>query len=141
MPDVCAGICQTLLGGNNTRISICSGRCQLGSVAGCGVDANSTALPDASCLFGPQGADVGDLGTCGQLCDCNGDCLNQTLICRPDNNIFGGTGRAGYCASRINDEGGTEKGIVCPTAPDAGQTKPPADAGKPKPPADAGTKG
>lgn len=148
MPDVCAGVCRTLVGGNNTRISICSGRCQLGGSAGCGVDANSTALPDAFCLFGPQGAGPGDLGTCGQLCDCNSDCLNDTLICLADDNLAAGTGRAGYCTSRINDEGGTERGIVCPTVPDGGKPKPPADAGKPaadaggtKPPADAGSKG
>ena len=113
-PDVCAGVCSTLAANGNNQVSVCGGRCQLGGAVGCGFDLTASAAVDAFCLYGPTNADVGDLGLCGQLCDCNGDCRDAAFICRADSTLQSVTGRAGYCTAPNNGGGGTDKGIACP---------------------------
>ena len=141
MPDACRGNCERFSGGAGHVDTMCTGRCQLGGTAGCGVDVASSTTFDAFCIFGASDAGTGDLGACAQLCDCNSDCLDKQLVCSafPDQ-LVTLTGRQGVCASPYANEAGLDPGIICASTPDASKP-PPADAGKPKPPADAGTKG
>ena len=132
--DQCAGFC--VAPGDET-IGTCTGLCRLGSV-GCGVDSSNLSDPlDAFCLFGPADAELGDLGVCGQLCNCDSDCLEPGTIC----SAFGATSgirtltlRDGFCTTPDTDGGGG--GIpTCPAPGDSGTTTP-VDSG---PAVDSGT--
>lgn len=103
MPDPCAGMC---IGDSAGTFSLCSGICTFGVLGGCGW--NGTGKADAGCLFVPRyvksSPDAGDLGYCGQLCDCNADCRNPTAKCLSfaaagldDYEIA--YGRKGYCGT------------------------------------------
>ena len=63
---------------------MCSALCNLGSVVGCGYSGDGKA--DAACLFATIFAPdpgAGDVGLCGQLCDCNSDCKAPDEVCAP----------------------------------------------------------
>jgi hypothetical protein len=87
----------------------CSGFCNLGNPFSCGYEGDGKA--DAACLFstvlsGNQ-SEVGDLGSCGQLCDCDDECSAAGEVCRPFNDpTFEELWqRLGYCVPII--PGGT----------------------------------
>jgi hypothetical protein len=101
--DPCSGMC---IGDSAGTFSLCSGICTFGVLGGCGW--NGTGKADAGCLFVPRyvkGApDAGDLGYCGQLCDCNDDCLNPTAKCLSFaavglSDYETAYGRKGYCGT------------------------------------------
>ncbi|HEV8246850.1 MAG TPA: hypothetical protein VGP93_13825, partial [Polyangiaceae bacterium] len=78
----------------------CSAFCNLGSVYGCGFD--GTGQADAACLFATVIAPdpgAGDVGLCGQLCDCNSDCGTPGDYCAPLGvpDLETLWQRAGYC--------------------------------------------
>lgn len=141
--DTCEGRCIGVSNsdsGANASVGFCSGLCQIGQIA-CGVDLSSKDPIPADCLFGPdQNADVGDLGFCAQLCDCNGDCNDPDFICSSlPSSLAPQLGRKGVCNPKEGANAGEPNGIACSTT-----TKPPpvVDAGKtttpPPPVADAG---
>jgi hypothetical protein len=75
----CSGLC---IGDSAGTFSLCSGFCTFGVQGGCGW--NGVGPADAGCMFVPryvQTPGAGDVGYCGQLCDCNDDCLNPTAKC------------------------------------------------------------
>ncbi len=87
----------------------CSGLCNLGNPYSCGYDGQGQA--DSACLFGTilsgNQTENGDLGYCGQLCDCDDECSATGELCRPfDEPVLEELWlRAGYCVPII--EGGT----------------------------------
>ncbi|HVJ16403.1 MAG TPA: hypothetical protein VM686_13270, partial [Polyangiaceae bacterium] len=107
-PDECAsGYCSVTY--MHEDEGTCSGFCNLGHPFSCGYTGEGKA--DAACLFGTvlsgEASEVGDLGVCGQLCDCDDECTATGEVCRP----FGDPvfeelwQRVGYCVPIV--EGGT----------------------------------
>ena len=92
-----------------TGVLFCTALCTLGVVPSCGWDGSGKAR--AACVFGPTGARAGDLGFCGELCDCDSDC-RAPLRCRKLEAKPAATyGRQGLC-------GGTN--ALAPACGDAG---------------------
>jgi hypothetical protein len=60
-------------------------------------------------LFAPQltGKGLSDLGFCGQLCDCDGDCLAEGSRCveLEGSDFVDQLGVTGYCSAREEAEG------------------------------------
>jgi len=117
--DECRGRCVSFIAesGGAPLTSMCAENCTAGSLPSCGWAGPSQGTADAYCLFTSTvvadrgGAGLGDLGSCGQLCNCNGDCLNPELICVSLENadFERALGRPGYCSL---PEGGNT-GIPC----------------------------
>ena len=93
--DNCVGGCLAI----TQTEGICTGSCEIGQI-GCGLDPNSTAPLDAFCEWQTSStAADGDLGFCGQLCDCDGDCRNPDFVCETFSSTFRAQfGRAGACS-------------------------------------------
>ncbi len=122
----CIGTCGTLgTSAPSTGNSFCTMTCALGRPAACGQDPNASGPPTAGCIFSFDSSEGdGDVGECGQLCDCDSDCKNPGFICSP--NAGKNAGRAGACVPKLTFDGLTP-GMSC-------------GAGKPKPVSDAGSK-
>ncbi len=134
--NACLGPCLgfTSDDGGSSNLGFCSGLCTIGEV-GCGVDPTSKGQVGSMCLFAPsQSNDLGDLGFCAQLCDCNDECLDRDFICSAVMGLSGQVGRAGACGPVALDASGRpEKGIACSAKPpvraDSGATPAPKDSG------------
>jgi hypothetical protein len=105
-PDPCRGACVPL--GQGGAAGTCTGFCSIGTI-GCGKDPASTAPLGAACLFDGTIAgiaDVGDVGLCGALCDCDSECASPGRVCAPleapDQAAYG---RAGYCGGVTDAQG------------------------------------
>lgn len=88
--DECAGFC--------ANDGVCVQKCIVGSYPSCGSSNNTNATAD--CLFlAYQGANVGDVGLCGALCDCTDDCRGDLACIRIENDQgpFEYRGRTGIC--------------------------------------------
>ena len=100
--DPCEGFCVQIDAGAATQ-GFCSGLCTLGTFGLPGVcDSNPAmgSVQDAGCLFASNAtAEVGDLGLCANMCDCNADCAPglECVEMPPETVSF--TLRAGLCAS------------------------------------------
>ena len=122
--DPCQGACVGIVTNDSgtADIGFCSGFCKLGEQNGCGFDPQAKTV-DAFCLYQTsQAADFGDLGFCGQVCDCNDDCLSPDFICTAVNGLSDLIGRGGACGPR---QSASEKGIACTGS------RPKPDSGKP----------
>jgi hypothetical protein len=114
----CAGKCATLFtSADEPFTTICTEQCTFGASPTCGWAGPGTGPAPAACLypaftsaFGETG--FGDLGHCGQLCDCNQDCSSASLTCVP----WTGPGadaneaffqRKGYCGDPKAEGAGT----------------------------------
>jgi hypothetical protein len=132
--DPCSGVCVPLTQATNGP-GMCGGLCTLGAPGGCGADTSSSEPPAAVCLFGLTDAtpDSGDLGLCGQLCNCDSECKASGRVCRP----FTADGEAdqlgfpGYCGGSTDTDGATADHIAACSGvkPDAGKPTPKPDAG------------
>ena len=102
----CAGVCVSTSTGK-----MCTGNCSLSAPHGCGWNGQGKA--DAACwwtpIYNPNATD-GDGAYCGQLCDCDNDCLTPTDRCISFSSIKGGDKRIhlwhrqGYCGpAQSND--------------------------------------
>jgi hypothetical protein len=140
--DPCQGACVGFTvdadAGSTTTLGFCSGLCKLGEQNGCGFDPQAATV-DAFCLYQPsQASGFGDVGFCGQLCDCNDDCRNPDFICSGIDGLADLTGHDGVCGP---SDGPRDTGIAC------SGTRPKPDSGKPVtvpeagPGTDAGTTG
>jgi hypothetical protein len=137
-PNECVGgICSETY--DDETEGTCSGFCNIGNPFSCGYTGEGKA--DAACLYGSilggEISETGDLGICGQLCDCDDECTATGEVCRP----FDSTPieelwqRLGYCVPIVDgsdftaDEslGACEGGGGAPGAGGAGGT--PAEAG------------
>lgn len=89
-PDECRGFCAS--------DGSCAEKCILGTYPSCG--STSTTHATAACLFlAYEGANVGDVGLCGALCDCTDDCRGDQSCVRIENSEgpFEFLGRTGLC--------------------------------------------
>ncbi len=92
---VCDGVCVRL----NDTTSVCSHPCVFGDTNECApVGAEQRR---GGCLFVTQKGSIGDLGYCGQLCDCNNDCTEPTFVCDAFDNVDleRAFGRKGACTA------------------------------------------
>jgi hypothetical protein len=130
----CMGSCVSL--GNSlatTNNSFCTSPCALGSPGQCGHDPASTGPTDTACVFAfSQSENTGDVGDCGQLCDCDSDCRNPGFICNPKD---AQEGRMGACVPKLTFNGVTP-GLPCgkttpPPSDDAGPTAEPDSGAAP----------
>lgn len=117
----CEGVCleleSTLPG---APVSACTEGCTLGAMPSCGWSGPGTGPANATCLYPAPGLDalgagVGDLGYCGQLCDCDNECLPEyeclpwpELDAQALKDFFE---RNGYCG--VNQVGGDAAVMPC----------------------------
>ncbi len=100
--DTCRGSCTGIVvtSGSPPVTFRCSERCTWGVVPSCGWSPG-VGKADAYCLFFSTSIpDVGfgDRGSCGQLCDCDGDCRSPDLIFTAlSGALRQSTGRQGFC--------------------------------------------
>ena len=92
-PKACGDVCVQL----DSTSDVCSRRCVFGSTDECGP--SSGGLRRGACLFVTKGGSIGDLGYCGELCDCNDDCIEPTFVCDAFSSTDLSTtfGRKGVC--------------------------------------------
>ncbi|MEB2314280.1 MAG: hypothetical protein OZ921_11040 [Sorangiineae bacterium] len=121
--DPCAGSCIRF--GDDEDKGICSGVCTIGTLGGpgaCGSDPTPNSKQTAGCIFVQrQSEGNGDLGFCGNFCDCDSECADG-LVCDPwdtanatEAALESFTKMAGMCVSGGDPEGGVDGGI--PTCP------------------------
>src|SRR5262249_38376803 len=79
--QVCDGLCVQL----NDKSSVCSHPCVFGETSECAPA--SGGLRRGGCVFVTENGTVGDLGYCGELCDCNDDCIEPTFVCDAFDNV------------------------------------------------------
>jgi hypothetical protein len=62
----------------------------------------SGGLRRGACGFATEGGAIGDLGYCGELCDCSDDCIEPTFVCDAfdDEVLERAFGRKGVCTAR-----------------------------------------
>jgi hypothetical protein len=102
----CQGSCIPMAGASGiAKVNVCTAGCTFGAIPACGWQGPTSGLPSpAACLFVSSsvidngGPGVGDLGYCGALCGCDGDCA-PTLVCEPFGNpqIESFYQQKGYC--------------------------------------------
>jgi hypothetical protein len=113
----CNGFC---LAGSTGTDGVCSALCTFNSsLTGCGWDGTGPA--ENACLFTTILSTGGlvaqnDVGTCGQLCDCNRDCSLSGEYCLDETggeiqSIFG---RSGYCRPLQSGETLSDTFSSCP---------------------------
>jgi hypothetical protein len=117
----CEGVCMQLestLPG--IPVSACTEGCTIGAAASCGWSGPGSSPADAACLYPAPGLDpsqagAGDLGYCGQLCDCDDDCLPEYECLhwpQPDaDQLKDFFQRNGYCG--VNQIGGDAAVTPC----------------------------
>lgn len=139
--DCATGFC-IAYGPDPDAPSACTAGCVLGTFASsCGSDPSSSDPAPAACLFQTDAnSTTGDVGLCGQLCSCNGDCLHPDMVCNPVQGLAAETnGQAGVCDTAMQPDGTVSEGIPCEGGRDGGMPESeagPPDAG-PGPGADA----
>ena len=110
--DECLGFCS---GGDDIEAR-CLETCVFDVYPACGSE--STENGTAACLVPYVGADIGDLGFCVGLCDCNSECPDEGMVCLSFESIGFEPpevqGRAGFCA-------------LPPPPPDPEDEKPPPE--------------
>lgn len=111
-PTACAGACITFEG-----VSFCSHRCKFGSSRQCGDEAagDAGATLDGLCRFPEDHGGLGDTAFCGQLCDCDADCVHPQVVCSAfaDLEIEAITGHLGVCLPARDAAGDTRPGLSC----------------------------
>lgn len=112
--EQCAGVCLALTEETNGP-GMCAGLCTLGAV-GCGAPSSGGAPPGAACLFPLTEAepDVGDLGICGKLCNCDDECPAYQRVCRPFSPADAdAAGFLGYCGGAVDANGNPTEHLAC----------------------------
>ncbi len=100
----CTGLCVSL----SDDYAVCSHACVFGTIDSC----SSAGPTSALCAFAAPGGSIGDLGYCGELCDCNDDCSHPKSVCDPFTEATRELlGRAGVCAPSSGAEG--VQGVDC----------------------------
>ncbi len=126
--DPCAGFCIGFQG-QPQNVGTCTAFCNntnLGQPGACGSDPTPSSPQAAACLFSATFNAGGSVGICGQLCNCDSDCLASGDVCQSWAN--GGASNpsqylqifhmAGACVPGTDADGGTVTGI--PTCPGGG---------------------
>ncbi len=107
---------------------MCAENCTIGAQPTCGWTGSGTGPAPAACLFVSTvildngGSGLGDLGSCGQLCDDNCDCSNTDLKCDPWSAVYPAADaanlenffqRKGFCTDPLQEDGSVSTGIAC----------------------------
>jgi len=106
VPDVedpqCFGVCVALEDG----FGVCSHRCRYGSAEPC---AGGDGL--TFCAYPSEGGDLGDVGYCAELCDCESECSHDGGACDPFESeaVSMALGAAGVCAASTS----ASEALVC----------------------------
>lgn len=124
--DPCNGLC--LPGGQDPTKGWCSGFCTFNSgLTGCNWD--GTGAADNACLFSTVLSTTGmvalnDVGLCGQICDCNTDCVVPGNYCMDETggDIMSVWGRNGYCRPLASGEKASDSFSKCSGSSGAGGT-------------------
>jgi hypothetical protein len=106
--ESCNGACFPLTN-DPSGPGMCGGLCTLGAV-GCGEE------PNTACLFALSDANPGrgDLGLCGQLCNCDDDCTANQRVCRPfPADEAQAAGFLGYCGGAVDPSGAATDHLAC----------------------------
>lgn len=74
-PSACGGQCVDI----GAMSSVCTRRCVFGSTDECAPQKGNSRR--GGCLFVTKGGGIGDLGYCGEICGCNGDCSESSFVC------------------------------------------------------------
>ncbi len=104
--DACRGECIDYPLTDASTAGVCFERCTTGALPACGWDGPGTGDADAFCVYAYSevvdggGPGVGDLGACGQLCNCDDECRSPAFRCvAHDSAQFEqATGKAGICS-------------------------------------------
>lgn len=117
-PTSCAGVCSPVPDpskGGLPGTFVCSGGCVVNPDSSCGW--SGTGPAQAACMKGflPNAADVGDLGTCVQLCDCQVFCDDPNMVCvqNSDFDLAQKWGMDGYCMYKLDADGGLVSALGC----------------------------
>jgi hypothetical protein len=106
--NLCAEFAST--DGLTTRM--CTKPCTIGSLPSCDWQGPGSGLAQSFCLFSAtvDAVAIGDLGYCGQLCDCTAQCSNQDTVCvaAASPGFTQATGRLGYCYVPTNGDPGIQ---------------------------------
>ena len=96
--------------GQTTKM--CTKPCTIGILPSCDWEGPGIGPAQDFCLFSStiDAVSAGDLGYCGHLCDCNGDCANPDTVCVDAGSptFTQATGRRGYCYLPSNGDPGIE---------------------------------
>jgi hypothetical protein len=98
----------------------CSGFCNMGNPFSCGYTGEGKA--GAACLYGSiiggEISETGDLGICGQLCDCDDECTATGEVCRPFESapLEELWQRLGYCVPIVDGSDFTAGDAIGPCA-------------------------
>lgn len=117
-PLPCAGICSPVPNPMTPGLPgtfVCSGGCVVNPDASCGWVGSGPAAAACMKSFVPSATDVGDLGTCVQLCDCQNFCSDPNMVCtpNPDFALKQKWGMDGYCTFMFTADGGSPPGLGC----------------------------
>ncbi|HVW30072.1 MAG TPA: MYXO-CTERM sorting domain-containing protein [Polyangiaceae bacterium] len=109
----CLGSCETLGNGVPTKDnSFCSYSCTLGRPGACGQSTTGSGPQPLGCVFMYSStSSSGDVGECGQLCDCDSDCSNSGFVCQA-NPLAQRSGHTGACTPKLTFDGVTA-GMPC----------------------------
>jgi hypothetical protein len=99
--DPCNGWCAPISETDPTA-GMCANGCTVGPPPGCGWNGPADGPAEEACIFYLETDNIGDAGLCGQLCDCDDDCLHPDAVC----SAFGPAaasletfyGRVGFCS-------------------------------------------
>lgn len=130
--DPCAGFCLHS-DGQAAGDGICTAYCgnsSIGVPGACGSSPKQDTPQSAACVLSAQLAGGGHVGICGQLCDCDGDCQGNDMVCEswanagfPDPAQMSTTfGKAGHCTPATAADGGAVAGIPCAGGGTGGQS-------------------
>jgi len=131
--EECKGFCTGIVHQSSQQpfTYVCTEGCTTGASPSCGWAGPGTTPAPAACLFSSTviidngGPGLGDLGSCGQLCDCNSDCKSSAFVCRAWTGSTAAQltaffGKAGFCSDPLNDDGGIDPGLCGPVGTDGG---------------------
>lgn len=119
----CAGICLHSTG-QAANVGTCTAYCgnsSIGVPGACGASPKQDTPQSAACVLSTKLTNGGSVGACGQLCNCDGDCQGNNMICQgwantgfPDPTQMSTTfGKAGVCTSATDADGGPVTGMPC----------------------------
>ncbi len=121
--DECKGNCIGIVDSSAQVVTtMCAENCTWGALPACGWNGPASGAAPAACLFASTvifdggGPGFGDRGSCGQLCNCNSDCLNPAFICSGfgDATLEAAYGKKGFCSIPQLADGGVDPGIASP---------------------------
>ena len=117
-PQPCDGLCSPVPNPMTPGFPgafVCSGGCVVNPDASCGWD--GTGIAQAACMKGfvPNATDLGDLGSCVQLCSCQKPCSDPNMVCtpNPDPILQQKWGQVGYCTFMLGADGGLVGDLGC----------------------------